>query len=57
VRHVFHLAAAQELPEAWTHLVTGDGVDQGMAFVYRWAPLDIQLAGGQHRWLAAVQEG
>jgi ADP-ribose pyrophosphatase YjhB (NUDIX family) len=57
VRHVFHLAAVSGLPDAWTHTVQGSGEDQGMAFVYRWALLDIKLAGDQHRWLAALQEG
>lgn len=57
VRHVFHLAASVDLPEAWTHLVQGAGEDAGMAFVYHWATLDIRLAGDQHRWLDALQEG
>lgn len=57
VRHVFHLAAAAELPEAWTHLVQGAGEDSGLAFVYHWSTLDIELAGNQHRWLAALREG
>jgi len=59
VRHVFALAAPDGLPEAWTHVVGGDGEDAGLAFDYRWEDLagEIRLAGGQGRWLAEVRDG
>jgi ADP-ribose pyrophosphatase YjhB (NUDIX family) len=55
-RHIFHLEAASDLPEAWTHTVGGHGEDSGMIFLYRWAGLDVELAGGQHRFLNVEME-
>ncbi|MBL8045128.1 MAG: NUDIX domain-containing protein [Anaerolineales bacterium] len=59
VRHVYHLAALDELPEAWAHSVRGAGDDKGLVFVYRWEtlPLKIELAGSQGRWLNEITKG
>ncbi len=57
IRHVFHLEAAAALPETWEHRVAGSGEDAGLVFVYRWADLDVRLAGHQHRWLPDLAGG
>lgn len=59
VRHVYHLTALDELPEAWTHSVHGAGDDNGLVFIYRWEtlPLKIELSGAQGRWLTEIQKG
>src|SRR3954471_11086847 len=36
---LFELEAPADVPDAWEHVVTGDGDDAGMVFVYRWVPL------------------
>jgi 8-oxo-dGTP pyrophosphatase MutT (NUDIX family) len=58
VRHVFHLSALGDLPERWTHIVQGEGEDNGLAFEYYWvnpasAP---ELAGDQGLWLSALTQ-
>lgn len=55
-RHVYHLAALDDLPDAWTHLVRGAGGDRGLVFVYRWEtlPLTFELAGRQGSWLRLI---
>ena len=47
-------SAAQ--PGEWDHAVTGEGLDAGMSFRCRWAPLPLsfELAGDQGKFLAAV---
>ncbi len=54
-RHVFHLPVPDEakLPDAWDHIVTGQGLDHGWTFHYRFVDLDAlpTLAGDQGRWL------
>ncbi len=39
-RHVFLLEPTTELPEAWTHKVTGDGIDAHLNFHYCWINLE-----------------
>jgi ADP-ribose pyrophosphatase YjhB (NUDIX family) len=36
-RHFFALAAPAGAPDAWEHIVTGDGDDNGLVFCYFWA--------------------
>jgi 8-oxo-dGTP pyrophosphatase MutT (NUDIX family) len=55
-RHFYHLQAADGLPESWAYTVRSQGEDDGMVFIYRWAGLDIELAGGQHRYLSVITE-
>jgi hypothetical protein len=31
---------APEAPDAWEHVVGGDGDDAGLVFLYRWVPLE-----------------
>lgn len=59
IRHVFHLAALDNLPDAWTHRVTGVGGDKHLVFVYRWEslPLKIELSGQQGHWLNQLKKG
>jgi 8-oxo-dGTP diphosphatase len=38
--YVYHVEAADGLPDTWEHLVTGGGIDDGVTFEYRWMPLD-----------------
>lgn len=42
VHHLNHAyeVAAPSAPDAWEHIVHGDGDDAGLTFVYRWVPLD-----------------
>ncbi|HEY9662821.1 MAG TPA: NUDIX domain-containing protein [Allocoleopsis sp.] len=35
-RHCFLLQAPQNTPDAWDHIVQGDGIDAGMGFSYFW---------------------
>ncbi|HSS67534.1 MAG TPA: NUDIX domain-containing protein [Nocardioidaceae bacterium] len=51
-----HLSAPVGGPASWEHQVTGDGEDEGMTFVCRWAslPLDVELAGDQGAYLDAI---
>jgi ADP-ribose pyrophosphatase YjhB (NUDIX family) len=36
----FHSVAAPGGPDAWEHPVTGSGMDSGLVYACRWAPLD-----------------
>ncbi len=36
-RHFFELAAPAHPPDAWEHVVTGEGEDNGLVFCYFWA--------------------
>jgi ADP-ribose pyrophosphatase YjhB (NUDIX family) len=58
VRHVYLLKEVGGLPNDWVTLVAGDGEDQGLVFEYSWVDIapGLQLAGGQHRWLAQISE-
>jgi ADP-ribose pyrophosphatase YjhB (NUDIX family) len=38
--HAFHAVAEPGGPDAWEHPVTGTGMDSGLVYVCRWAPLD-----------------
>jgi 8-oxo-dGTP pyrophosphatase MutT (NUDIX family) len=53
VRHVFHFEVDEALPDAWDHIVTGEGLDKGWTF--RYCFMDIadlpELAGQQGSWL------
>ena len=40
--HAF-LVEADGLPDAWEHVVTGDGDDAGLIFSYTWEPMDERL--------------
>jgi len=47
-RHVYCLTSKNELPDRWTHQVTGDGVDKNFTFHYYWVDLETaktKLAG------------
>jgi len=35
--------AADGLPESFEHTVTGDGVDRGLRYAFRWLPIDATL--------------
>ena len=39
LNHAYEVAAP-DAPDAWEHVVHGDGDDAGLTFVYRWVPLD-----------------
>ena len=41
--HLFHLRAAEALPEAWTHTVHGEGDDTGYVFEYCWLNMEMSL--------------
>jgi 8-oxo-dGTP pyrophosphatase MutT (NUDIX family) len=41
LRHAFHLTLTADAPDAWEHVVRGDGDDRGLVFCYRWMPLDV----------------
>jgi 8-oxo-dGTP pyrophosphatase MutT (NUDIX family) len=59
VRHVFHLAAADALPDAWTHIVQSGAEDDGMVFEFYWLdlPTGVELAGNQGMWLGELGTG
>jgi 8-oxo-dGTP diphosphatase len=38
--HGFHVVLEEEAPDEWDHVVRGTGDDAGLAFRYRWVPLD-----------------
>jgi ADP-ribose pyrophosphatase YjhB (NUDIX family) len=38
--HAFHAVTDAKTPDAWTHYVTGTGMDAGMKMPCRWVPLD-----------------
>lgn len=54
-RHYFLLEVPTNIPDAWNHIVSGDGSDNGMRFSYFWSrPLpQFQLAGGAASFLNA----
>jgi 8-oxo-dGTP pyrophosphatase MutT (NUDIX family) len=58
VRHVFHLEAVADLPDAWTHVVCSDAGDNGLVFEYRWEnlPLALALAGAQDLFLNLIEK-
>lgn len=35
-RHIFLVQASTELPEQWSHFVTGDGDDRGLCYLFFW---------------------
>lgn len=37
---MYHIEAKQDLAENWTHIVTGGGLDDGMAYKYFWHSLN-----------------
>ena len=41
--HAF-LVEADDLPDTWEHVVTGDGDDAGFLFTYTWQPIDERLS-------------
>jgi 8-oxo-dGTP diphosphatase len=38
--HGFHVILVEEAPEEWEHVVRGTGDDAGLAFRYRWVPVE-----------------
>jgi len=40
------LATPDGLPEAFEHTVTGDGIDGGLRYSFRWLPIDPALEAG-----------
>ncbi len=48
-----HLATVDDGASSWVHTVTGDGLDSGMRFAFRWEPLPlrVELADGQAAFL------
>jgi 8-oxo-dGTP pyrophosphatase MutT (NUDIX family) len=36
----FLLAVPESLPDAFEHTVTGDGIDQGFVYAFRWVPIE-----------------
>jgi ADP-ribose pyrophosphatase YjhB (NUDIX family) len=42
-RHFFELAAPADLPDAWEHVVTGEGDDNGLVFCYFWARSAVEV--------------
>ena len=38
--HGFHVILEEEAPDEWEHVVRGAGDDAGLAFRYRWEPLE-----------------
>ncbi|MGH2523268.1 MAG: NUDIX domain-containing protein [Anaerolineales bacterium] len=54
LEHLYHLTAAEGLPDDWTHVVHGHGEDTGMVFEYRWLTLETPLTEWRSRvppWL------
>lgn len=41
--HAFHVVVEQETPDAWEHVVHGEGVDSGMTHLCCWLPLTAEL--------------
>jgi 8-oxo-dGTP pyrophosphatase MutT (NUDIX family) len=44
---LFELEVPDDVPDAWEHVVTGDGDDAGLVFVYRWVPLSDAVLWGR----------
>ncbi len=38
--HAFHVVCEEATPDAWDHVVQGDGEDAGYVHACRWVPLD-----------------
>jgi ADP-ribose pyrophosphatase YjhB (NUDIX family) len=53
--HAFEVEAS-DAPDAWEHVVAGDGDDAGLVFLYRWVPLAPapELWGGSDPVLARL---
>ena len=58
IRHVFQLTASRDVPDAWRHIVRGQGEDAGLVFEYQWADLnpEVKLAGKQAQWLSELTD-
>jgi ADP-ribose pyrophosphatase YjhB (NUDIX family) len=54
----FVIGVEDEIPNAWEHRVSGDGIDDGMVFVCRFMPLPLRrsLADHQDAWLGLIDE-
>ncbi|WP_141578554.1 NUDIX domain-containing protein [Actinomadura sp. WMMA1423] len=52
----FHLRAPAATPDAWTHVVRGEGGDTGLTFACRFLPLPLErpLADEQDAWLGHI---
>jgi ADP-ribose pyrophosphatase YjhB (NUDIX family) len=52
----FHLQAPATTPDAWNHIVCGDGDDTGLNFACRFLPLPLTrpLADDQDAWLGSI---
>jgi 8-oxo-dGTP pyrophosphatase MutT (NUDIX family) len=55
--HLFHVEAEDELPDAWDHMVFGDGDDAGLVFRYRWERVrdDLLLWGKRDPFLQLLR--
>jgi len=56
-RHVFHVEAPVECPDAWTHKVTSGLEDAGLVFTFSWMPISEAteiLQWGQGLWLTKL---
>jgi len=42
-QHFFLVEAPAGVPDAFTHVITGDGVDAGLRYQYHWVPIEAQL--------------
>ena len=43
--HLFVIEAPEGLPDGWTHDASGSPEEDGLAFAFRWLPVDAALAG------------
>jgi 8-oxo-dGTP pyrophosphatase MutT (NUDIX family) len=56
-RHVFHLTAAADAPDAWTYVVADGQSDKGLRFEFFWLPLTgakQTLHWSQNQWLTLL---
>jgi 8-oxo-dGTP pyrophosphatase MutT (NUDIX family) len=56
-RHVFHLTATADAPDAWTYIVTDGKSDKGLHFEFFWLTLakaKQTLHWSQNQWLALL---
>lgn len=55
----FAIDANTETPDAWGHIVRGDGTDDGLVFLCRFVPLPLRrsLADHQDAWLELIDAG
>ena len=54
--YLFLVTPDGELPDEWTHCVEGDGEDRGLAYGFRWVPVDAQAPDAFHPLFRPVVE-